>query len=193
MKLGAVIVAAGSGTRLGGVAKALLVHHGRTYLEHIVAAAREAGLHDGVVVVGPPYENTVAGHARSLGLRIAINAEPARGMSSSIAIGFAAIADGDADAAWLWPVDHPHVVAETLGLLIAARGTHEVAQPRFEGRGGHPPLVGRAVWPRLAACGASPGGARAVIGAADVIAVDVDDPGVVRDVDTPEDRARDEP
>jgi CTP:molybdopterin cytidylyltransferase MocA len=186
-KLGAVILAAGSGSRLGGVAKALLVHAGRTYLEAIVEAARAVGLADGVVVIGPPFGDAVAGHARSLGLRVAVNGDPARGMASSVAIGFAAIADGDVDAAWLWPVDHPHVRADSLARLAEALAEHEVAQPRFEGRGGHPPLIARPVWPRLAGCTGLPGGARAVLAGADSIAVELDDPGVVRDVDTPED------
>lgn len=188
--LGAVILAAGSGTRLGGVAKALLPRGGRTFLERIAATAREVGLADAVVVIGPPYGDAVAGHARSLGLRVAVNADPARGMASSIAIGFAAIAEGRADAAWLWPVDHPDVEADTLRALIAARAadpTAEVARPRHAGRGGHPPLIARSVWPRLAGCAALPGGARDVIAAAVVVAVDVDDPGVVRDTDTPAD------
>lgn len=193
-KLGAVILAAGSGARLGGVAKALLPFGrgapGQTYLEAIAAAARTAGLADGVVVIGPPYGDAVAGHARSLGLRVAVNGEPARGMASSVSIGFAAIAEGDADAAWLWPVDHPDVAPESLALLAAALGEHQAAQPRFEGRGGHPPLIARELWPALAACAARPGGARAVLAEADVVAVELDDPGVVRDIDTPDDARR---
>lgn len=195
MKLGAVILAAGAGARLGGVAKALLPRRsagGATYLETIAATARGAGLADAVVVVGPPYGDAVAGHARGLGLRVAVNADPARGMASSIAIGFAALAEGEAatEAAWLWPVDHPDVRGETLARLVEALGVHEVARPRFDGAGGHPPLIARAVWPRLAGCASLEGGARAVLAAADAVAVEVDDPGVVSDVDTPDDLAR---
>jgi molybdenum cofactor cytidylyltransferase len=189
MKLGAVILAAGSGTRLGGAAKALLPHGGRTYLEVIVETARAVGLHDGVVVIGPPYGDAVAGHARALGLRVAVNGEPGRGMGSSVAIGFAAMGEGDAEAAWLWPVDHPHVRAESLVQLVEALEEHEVAQPRFEGRGGHPPLIARQVWPRLVGCAAAPGGARAALAGVDVIGVELEDAGVVRDVDTREDVA----
>ena len=62
-----------------------------------------------------------------------------------------------------------------------------VAQPRYRGQGGHPPLVDRALWQALAACGDEPGGARGVLRAGQLVAVDVDDPGVVCDVDTPAD------
>ena len=225
-KLAAVILAAGSGTRMGGAAKALLPYAGagagpaggaagQTFLARIAETARAVGLADGVVVVGPPYGDAVAEHARALGLRVAVNGEPERGMASSIAIGFAAMigssgggggdghgdagAGADVDAAWLWPVDHPDVRAESLARIAEALGErlgeYDVARPRFEGRGGHPPLIARALWPRLAACAELPGGARAVLAGDGVRVIDVplDDAGVVRDVDTREDAERRRP
>jgi CTP:molybdopterin cytidylyltransferase MocA len=245
VKHAAVILAAGSGKRLGGAAKALLridrtptasevTSSDRTFLEAIVATAREVGCDEVVVVVGPPYGIEVAEHARALGARVVTNPDPARGMASSVALGFGALSDarGSAassellgsgalaassgplgsgvlaassdplgfgalaasseaqrsaglEAAWLWPVDHPRVTAATLRAMIAALGGHAVARPRFGDRGGHPPLIARALWPALAACGES--GARAVFASADVVEVVVDDAGVVRDVDTPAD------
>lgn len=184
MKLGIAILAAGAGRRLGGVAKALLPVDGRPFLEQIVNTACEVGFVDAVVVVGEPFGDAVAAHANSLGLRVVVNPDPGRGMASSVALGFAALSEGEADAAWLWPVDHPHVTAATLRALVAALGTHEVAQPRLDDRGGHPPLVARVVWPALAACTSVEGGARTVLAVADVVRVVVDDGGVLRDVDT---------
>ncbi len=189
---GAVILAAGAGSRLGGVAKALLRYRGNSYLETIAATARAVGLVDAVVVVGAPFGHGVAAHAWQLGLRVRVNPAPERGMASSVALGFAAIANGPAAAAWLWPVDHPAVTEATLRRLIdgfareAATAIH-VVQPRHRGAGGHPPLIGRALWPALAACAHAAEGARGVLRAARPAVVDVDDPGVVRDIDTPAD------
>jgi molybdenum cofactor cytidylyltransferase len=185
-----VILAAGEGSRLGGVAKALLRpwhSEGVSYLAAIAITARRVGLVDAVVVVGAPFGEAVAAHARQLGLRVRVNPAPERGMASSVALGFAAIANGPAAAAWLWPVDHPAVSAATLRQLIDALGDADVARPCHGGRGGHPPLVARALWSRLAACAGEPGGARGILRAARAVAVEVDDPGVVRDVDTPAD------
>ncbi len=176
----AVVLAAGAGTRLGGVAKALLVRDDATFLARILGTVRELG-GGAIVVVGPPFGDEVARHARELGAEVIVNPEPARGMASSIALGFAALRAGE--AAWLWPVDHPAVTAATLRALTAAIGSHSAARPTYHGRGGHPPLVARSLWRELAGCAQS--SARVVLAGADVVDVAVDDPGCVRDIDTP--------
>jgi molybdenum cofactor cytidylyltransferase len=197
-RIAAVILAAGAGTRMGGVAKAMVRRPAskagpgadRTFLECVVATCREVGLVDGVVVVGPPFGEAVAAHARSLGLRVAVNADPARGMASSVGLGFTALAElgkDSAEAAWLWPVDHPDVRSDTLRSLIAAVADHEVVVPHFEDRGGHPPLIRRVLWPQMAGCATADDGARGVIARSVVRRLAVDDPGVVRDIDRLED------
>ena len=158
---------------MGGVAKALLRRGERTFLQCIAETARADEL---VVVVGPPFGDEVAAHARELGARVVVNADPSRGMSSSINAGFA---DLDADAAWLWPVDHPDVRRATLAALVAALGTHAVARPICDGRGGHPPLVTRALFAALA----TTANARDTIIAADVANVPVEDRGTIEDID----------
>jgi len=200
-KIGAVILAAGAGMRLGGVAKALLgTANGETFLERIVGTvspyapcgAEPLGITSPegrinqrlLVVVGPPHGREVAALASDLGLHVVHNPQPERGMASSIALGFTAMAETDCDAAWLWPVDHPEVAPATLAALVAALGDHDAARPTVGGRGGHPPLVARALWPRLAGCASLPNGARDVFASADVIDVPVADRGCVRDIDT---------
>jgi CTP:molybdopterin cytidylyltransferase MocA len=120
---------------------------------------------------------------------VIVNPLPERGMASSVALGFSAMREYDLDAAWLWPVDHPNVELRTLETLMAALGDHDVAQPRFDGRGGHPPLIARSLWPKLQGCGHLDGGARTVMQAAYVNAVPVDDNAVIRDIDTAADLA----
>lgn len=184
----AVILAAGAGSRLGGLAKALLARRdGSTFLASVVASARAAGVADVIVVVGPPHADAIEAHALELGCRIAVNPTPERGMASSVAVGFAELAGSASDAAWLWPVDHPDVLPDTLRALIQALGSHAAVRPVYRGKGGHPPLISHVLWPQLAECGDVAGGARAVLAEADVLDLAVDDPGCVRDVDTPED------
>lgn len=184
----AVILAAGAGTRLGGLAKALIARRdGSTFLASIIASARASGLGDAIVVVGPPHGDAIAKHAKELGCRIVLNRAPERGMASSVATGFGSLLGTTATAAWLWPVDHPDVVPATLRGLRAALGTYAAVRPLYRGRGGHPPLISSSLWPQLAECGDVEGGARAVLAEADVLDLAVDDAGCVRDVDTLED------
>lgn len=183
MRLGAVVLAAGAGARLGGVAKALLPIADQRFLDRVLATAGAVGVApaDAIVVVGAPFAAEVAAAAAAGGATVVINPAPARGMASSVALGFAAL-PATIDAAFLWPVDHPWVTAATLRALIARGG----GVPVYRGRGGHPPLVERALFAGLAAAASHPDGARGVLRGR-LAAVAVDDPGVTRDVDLPAD------
>ena len=182
-----VVLAAGQGARLGGVAKALLPAGDRTFLGRIVDTAAAAGIPAArvMVVVGAPFGDAVAAEAARLGARTTVNPAPARGMASSVAAGFAALGEADGAVALLWPVDHPAVTAGTVARLLAEAAGADVVVPRHAGRGGHPALVARAVWPALAACADAPGGARDVLQDPQWRRHDVavDDAGVIRDVD----------
>jgi molybdenum cofactor cytidylyltransferase len=182
-EIAAVILAAGAGHRLGGVAKALLLHRGASYLAAIAATARSVGLADAVVVVGRPFGAAVAAHAEQLGLRVQINPDPDRGMASSVALGFAALSEGPATADTLH-----RLIAALDGRTERSGGEIEVVRPCHKGRRGHPPLIARALWPELVGSAGRAGGAREVVRASRLVDVEVDDPGVLHDVDTPADR-----
>jgi len=206
-----VILAAGAGRRLGGVAKALLparpdderpgdgwdsdvMPAPSSFLARVARAAAAGGAKRGVVVVGPPHGERVAGEARRLHLDVVDNPDPARGMSWSVALGFeyAETRFGAARSALLWPVDHAGVAPATAARLVAeaqAADPDRILVPVWRGRGGHPTAFGRALWPELSACGPLPRGARSVLDrrADRVRRLDVDDPGVAADVDRPAD------
>ncbi len=183
-----VVLAAGAGRRLGGVAKALLCDAGGpTYLEQLWQRARDGGAGAAVVVAGPPHLEATSAEAARLGLLVAVNPDPERGMASSVSIGFAAALEAsDADRALLWPVNHPRVEAETVRRLLASAGDAGVVVPVYAGKGGHPTLFARALWPELVACAGAADGARAVVRSVPerVVRIDVEDRGVIADVDT---------
>jgi molybdenum cofactor cytidylyltransferase len=146
----------------------------------------------GVVVVGEPHRAVTEAEAQRLGWPCVTNPAPERGMATSVELGFAYVLErlAPASAALLWPVDHGAVRADTLGRLLGMAAADRIVVPVFGGRGGHPTLFGRDSWPALARCSALEQGARTVLRAdpGRVIRIDVDDPGVVDDVDTPADR-----
>lgn len=186
----AIVLAAGAGTRLGGVAKALLVDDGVTLLERVVSAARAGGVTRIGVVVGAPHGAAVAEAARRLGANVVWNTAPERGMASSIGDGFAAaLAEGDGAWGLLWPVDHAWIAPATLRALVAALPGRAAVIPTHGDRGGHPVVVARSAWPALARAGQASGGARQVLAALDPRRLPVDDPGVCRDLDRPSDLA----
>lgn len=186
-----MILAAGRGSRLGGVAKALIERDGQTFLERIAATCRAAAVEPVVVVVGAPFAAEVAAAARALGLEVAVNPEPDRGMGSSVEVGFAHAAGRwpDVAAALLWPVDHPWVAAETVRAVVERAAPGVIAIPVAGQRGGHPPAIGRELWPQLERCAQVEGGARAVFrhNRDRVVRLAVTDDGVARDVDHPTD------
>jgi len=63
-----------------------------------------------------------------------------------------------------------------------------VCRPQYQGRRGHPPLISAALIPAILAF-EDPGGLRALLAAYHerCAAVDCDDPGIMIDLDTPED------
>src|SRR5262249_59917778 len=99
----------------------------------------------------------------------------------------------DSDGMLAWPVDHPLVRPATVRRILEAAAQHPgcVIIPRWEGRGGHPTFFPRALYAALEDL-PDDEGARALFARCPeaVVRIEVDDPGVGRDVDTPEDYAR---
>jgi CTP:molybdopterin cytidylyltransferase MocA len=189
--IAAVILAAGAGRRLGTVAKAMLPIDGETFLGRVARLAWQAGAVSQLVVVAEPHRAETEREAMRLGLAVAINPTPERGMGSSVGVGFAAAIErfASAPAALLWPVDHIRVLPSTVRELCARVSVNGVVIPTARGHGGHPVLVGRKLWPDLACAGDLPHGARSVFRAnvECVRRLEVDDPGIHADVDEPAD------
>lgn len=189
VKIAALLLAAGDSTRMGSP-KALLDFHGRPLVEHVAALARKGGCSDALVVLGRDADAIRAG-VDLTGCRVLINEAPTRGQLSSLRLGMSAL-DFSTDAFLVWPVDCPLVRPRTVQSLIAAyaqwrRNLIRILLPVHAGQRGHPMLVDigfRQPFMQL------PEGesARKVIddNPTQVKEVGVDDPGVLVDIDTPE-------
>jgi molybdenum cofactor cytidylyltransferase len=182
-----VILAAGASRRMGSP-KALLRLAGETFLDRAIvlfAAACESV----VVVLGHQADEIRAQSAQAGLAAFVVNPEPERGQLSSLQTGLAAIPEG-VDAGVFCPVDYAAVRLDTLRTLIAAlAGSSAVfAIPRYRGERGHPVLFRASVLREFLAL---PDGAAARdlvhAYASRTAYVDVEDFGVLRDADTPED------
>ena len=182
--LGAVVLAAGRSSRMGRE-KALLPFGRSTVLETILGALTAAGVLHVRVVLRPDLAEA-ARLAERRGAAVVANPDPEAEMLESIRLGAAALPE--VAAFFVWPVDHPAVSIPTVVRLAGEARRDAVSIPTWRGRRGHPAIVGsdfRGALSRL-----PPGaGLRELwrVRRDAVIEVDVADPGVLANVNTPED------
>lgn len=112
----AVILAAGSSSRLGRPKQTLLLH-GETLLDRAVNTAREAGAAEIVVVLGA-FADAVKAECKLHGCRTVLNSEWQSGMGSSIRAGVEALQD--ARGVLITTCDMPFVSVEHLRLLASS-------------------------------------------------------------------------
>ncbi len=192
-----IVLAAGRSSRMGR-AKAELELAGRTFLERCIDALLGGGCRSVVVVLGGAPD---AGAAARAGVVYTLNPDAGSQQVDSIRIGLAALPADSAGAAVL-PVDAPAVRAETVRRLIEAfRGESEasgaggttglVVRPVHGGVAGHPTIFARALYGELSR-GGLPRGAETVVEAhaAARLDVEVSDPGIGVNVNTPGDYDR---
>lgn len=183
-----IVLAAGRSRRMGQP-KPLLQVGGESFISHAVATLVHGGCRP-VFAVTAADATEAARQAEDAGARVVLNAAPESEQIDSLRLALAA-AD-DADAVLVLPVDHPLIRSDTVGALIHAfvRTGRPAVRARFRGAPGHPALFARSLFPALK--GPVSEGAQEVLDrhADQVLDVDVDDPGVLSDIDTPDDLRR---
>lgn len=129
---------------------------------------------------------------QSLGLcareRVVRCGDSAQEMGRSIACGVNAVSrHSSADALFILLADMPWIRSQTLALLHGAASTDRIVVPEYEGQPGHPVVFGRRFWSELLTLEGDQG-ARQIVrrNPQAVVRVEVDDRGVLLDVDTPD-------
>lgn len=185
--LAAVVPAAGCSHRMGAF-KPLLPFGSATVIERVIATIREAGVETIRVVVGWQADRLIPVLERS-GVPWVMNERFAEGMHSSIQAGVRSLPPA-VIAFFLLPGDMPLVRSATLTSLIAEWDAQPrgILYPGHEGKRGHPPLIARAYISEILA-ETPPGGLRDLLGrhAEDARDIAVADPGILADLDTPDD------
>lgn len=138
--IGAVLLAAGAGSRLGNRPKALLELGGVPLIRRQLIALSGAGIDEVVVVLGH-HADAVEAAVRDFPVTLARNPRPDDGQPSSVRAGLGALA-GKLDAVIVALADQPLVNAGDITALIGAfkqkaAGTSMVA-PRIGGEPGNP-------------------------------------------------------
>jgi len=181
MVLSGIILAAGESRRMGQT-KALLDYGGEKFVDRLRRILNTC-CRD-VIVVGAPQSTFRAD---------VVNPDPSRGMLSSLQCGLAAVPD-DSEAVMWTLVDLPAVDIATVAKLAAPARGDVLRIPRHigkcgHGKRGHPIWMARSLAAEFLHGAGTP---KDIIlrHEKEIVYVDVDDPGVVMDTDTPEDYQR---
>jgi molybdenum cofactor cytidylyltransferase len=195
----AVILAAGESTRMG-TDKALLPWPpssggsatGQTFLSSAIHAL--SPFSEMVIVVVGENEANLAPVAYANGASLVRNPSPEQGQFSSLQVGLQAVLGYGRDAAIVTLVDRPPASSAVLSALIsafmaAAIGTWAVV-PEYQGKHGHPVVLGREMIEVLLK--APPTSSARDLehqNQSHIRYIQVDDPTVTLNVDTPEEYA----
>jgi molybdenum cofactor cytidylyltransferase len=189
VKPAGIILSAGESSRMGRD-KALLPYRGSTFLNHLVVLLLPR-VEPLIVVLGHHAETIAASLPVVDGLQVVVNEDYRQGMLTSLQTGLRAVPPA-VETVLFTLVDHPAVRPETVDRLIAEfqRSGRRLAIPRYGGRRGHPILLARGVAEPILALPAN-ASAKEVVHqhSSETLFLDVDDPGVLRDIDLPADYA----
>lgn len=137
--IGAVLLAAGSGSRLGRRPKSLLELGGVPLIRRQLIALSGAGVDEVVVLLGH-HAAAIEAAVRDFPVTLARNPAPDDGQASSVRVGLQALS-AKLDAVIVALADQPLVNAQDITDLIGAfkkRGTAAMVVPRVDGEPGNP-------------------------------------------------------
>jgi molybdenum cofactor cytidylyltransferase len=182
-----VILAAGRSSRMSRP-KALLEVGSETFLQRAAATLRAGGCAEVRAVVGADAEWAHAA-AEDAGVGLVVNADPASEQVDSLRLALEAL-PATARAVLVLPVDLPLVTEDTVRALVQAYGAERppLVLPFHNGVAGHPVLLDRGLFAEVLGGGLDEGVRSLIMAhARDMREVKVDDPGILIDIDTPDD------
>ena len=180
-----ILLAAGSATRFGGGKLAAALPNGTSV--GVSACRNLAAAVDAVIAVVRPGDEMIAGALTANGARVSVCPRASDGMGASLAWGVRAapVATG-----WIIALaDMPWIDPETIvKVATVLRQGGSLTAPRFKGARGHPVGLSARFFDQLVALSGDEG-ARHLLAryATSMHFIDVNDAGVLRDIDTPED------
>ncbi|WP_314442220.1 nucleotidyltransferase family protein [Massilia timonae] len=189
MALTGILLAAGRGRRFDPAGQRNKLLQRLPGGELVVAASARTllAVFARVVAVVPPDDGGVGDVLRQLGCEVTACPDADGGMGLSLAHAIRHSLDAPGQG-WLVALgDMPFVAPATLQALAAAiEEGAAIAAPLFEGRRGNPVAFGARHRDDLLALDGDQG-ARRLLAGSPVAAIDVPDPGILRDIDSPSD------
>lgn len=192
-RVSAIVLAAGTSTRMGQ-AKQLLPLGPSNVLAQTLENVRSASMAEIILVLGSAAQAICQQLPPPLleGLKVVVNHDYMQGMASSLRQGLSAL-DKHSDAALIVLGDQPFVRPQTLDQIVDAyrRSPAQIIIPSYQGTRGNPVLLDRSVFAEVAALQGDVG-CRAIFAQylEGVVNVEVEDIGVLLDIDDQQDYDR---
>ena len=191
LSVAAIVLAAGQGSRMGG-RKLLLPIGNSTVVELTVQSLLSVPVKDLVVVTGF-YGVAIEHQLRKFPVRFALNPDPSSDMAESIRCGLRMVNPADVETFLVMPADMPLVSPTTVRALVTSLldSDKSIAVPVFRNRRGHPVVFRSNLYEQVLNF-RSPQGIRPLVygDPSWVLLVEVDDEGVVADLDSWDDYRR---
>lgn len=183
-----LLLAAGAGVRFGGPKALATDPDGTSWLVRSVDVLSDAGCAALTVVLGAGADRARPLLAGRRAVEVVVCPEWAEGMGASLRTGLAALehAPAQVTAALVHLVDLPDVgSAVAARVLDSGAGAADLARASYDGRPGHPVLLGRDHWSPVARTAAGDQGARAYLARHPHRLVECGDLAGGQDQDTP--------
>jgi len=189
VRIGAIVLAAGSSTRLGEP-KQLIDLHGQPLVRRAVYAAKEAGAYEVIVVVGALAEKVMAAVGNLTNVTMALNPDWKTGLASSLAAGLEAAKRLQLDGVLVMTTDQPLIDAATLRKLIQTfDDEHRIVASAYNDIVGVPAVFGAEYFDDLMKLKGDEGAGRWLRSRPnDVTTISIDNASI--DIDVPVDVAR---
>ena len=180
-----LLLAAGAGTRMGQPKALVHDDDGTSWLRRSVGVLRSGGCDRVTVVLGARADEATL-LLEGTGATVVVAGDWSDGMGASLRAGLHALAGSDALAAVVMLVDLPDVTAEVVRHVTGGvTGPGQLVRASYEGRPGHPVVIGRDHWAAVADSVAGDQGARHYLASHGVVDVECGTLASGRDRDRP--------
>ena len=179
----AVILAAGSSTRLGTPKQSLSLE-GKPILQHVIDITSACGFAEVMIVLGHAAGDIEAALSLPEGARIVVNPDHLAGQSTSLRCGMDAVEAGSRAAA-IFLGDQPRIEGRSIAEVLRAFASSSLplARAMYRGTPGHPVVVAREAYAQFGAASGDEGARAFLERSEDVVLVHIDaDPPL--DIDT---------
>jgi molybdenum cofactor cytidylyltransferase len=182
-----IILAAGESKRMGSP-KLLLTFRGKTMIENVIGNVKESAV-DNILVVLGAYGEGLLGLVANSCVRYCYNDNYKEGMLSSVKCGFNNL-PADFDAVLVFQGDQPMITQAVINAVIDAYRSsgRGIVVPVYKKKRGHPILINHKYRYEIEKLDMREGlRSLAYQFSDDVMEVETEDPGILRDIDTCED------